>query len=361
MNTILEMLFLRRPRIEYVSSPVCPIHFSASGTAFFDQCFNDLAFCSGVNINGNFLNFQEPSDGLAYNVYVSTQPSGQPFQIMNDGLLPGQAVVFTDGIYWFTINTPAGESLPFPSTAAPGGVYVILQIPKTSDAGSWNLYRSGVKLISSFTGTVVECSVEGWYQATKITVDGETPLSGCHPILLGVPAPPPPPPPPGPNWDVATEIAAWQVYTGDFGGTFPPVVSYGMTGPGFNKAGFSTITAGLNFNYACYSWQGSLFYTGPDAHCRLTLAVTTDSLSGIVFWVGPFLGTGLDSYISTVGQGGAAIIPNAPSGVYVQDFFVPSGPFTLFFNLSGCTGPKPGPGPGFSSSLNVSLMFENIP
>lgn len=287
MNVVLEALYLRRPRIEYVSPPVCPIHFSASGVAIFDQCFNDLVFCSAQKINTNFLNFQEPADGLAYNVYYSTQESGQPFQLVNTGLLPGTSVVFTAGTYWMTVNTASGaESGPFPPVVADGTMYFRIPNPSTADAVSFNLYKDGTKIIAGFTGAVVESSAEGWYQATKITTDGETPLSGCSALLLSgtvpTPPPPPPPPPPGPDWTSFVTIV--PVCNGCLGVVVSgvPNDSGGFSG----GANFAMLTSMSGGNPAFeYTVNQSGFcrgvYTGPDAHCRLSLAGSASGAGGI--------------------------------------------------------------------------------
>lgn len=279
MNVVLETLFLRRPRIEYTSAPVCPIHFSASGIAIFDQCFNDLQFCSANKINTNFLNFQEPSDGLAYNVYYSTQETGQSFQLVNDGLPPNTAVVFTAGLYWFTVNTAAGESDPFPPSVAPGDMYTRISIPQTSDAVSWNLYKDGTKIISEFTGAIVESSAEGWYQATKITADGETPLSGCSALLLSgtVPAPPPPPPPPPPGPDWLAFAYGIPMCIGCVGEHIsgPWAASGGFSPPGTGFSVFAQVIGGNSFeNTVNEDGFVTGTYTGPTAHCRLSLSIT---------------------------------------------------------------------------------------
>jgi hypothetical protein len=280
VNTVLENLFLRRPKIEYVSPPVCPIIFSSSGVAFIDQTFDDGGFCPMIKLLSNFLNFAQPPDGLAYNVYYSTQESGQPFQLVVDGLLPNTVVVFTPGVYWVTVNTASGESGPFPPITASGTMYFRMPLPQASGIISYNLYKDGVKLIAGFTGTVVESSAQGWYQATKITIDGESPLTGCIPVLLSgtvpVPPPPPPPPPPGPPW--TTFIYGNPVCLGCIGVEVSGVPNCfgGFSPPG---AGFSLHTEMIGGNPAFefvenQSGYVTGYYQGPPAHCQLTLVAS---------------------------------------------------------------------------------------
>jgi len=351
MNVVLESLFLRRPRIEYISPPVCPVHFSASGTAIFEQCFNDLQFCSANKINTNFLNFQEPADGLAYNIYYSTQETGQPFQLVNDGLPPGTAVVFTAGLYWFTANTASGtESMPFPGSVAPGGQYVRMVIPKIADAVSWNLYKDGVKLITAFTGAIVESSAQGWYQATKITTDGETPLSGCSALLLSgtvpVPPPPPPPPPPGPAWTTFNFGGNLCLGCLGNGGT----ASSSGTGGGFFPPGtfFSVFVfiVGGSFD-TLENTNGFVqgFYTGPLAHCRLQLTAAP---------VGSGFAT-VNNRIEITVNGADVLLLSGPqcvSGNY--DFFVPASTNALIrFNLQQCATAN--------QNINWTGQIINIP
>ncbi len=351
MTTVLQTLFLRRPRIEYVSSPVCPIHFSASGVAFFDNCFADQTFCSALKINTNFLNFQEPSDGLAYNIYYSTQESGQPFQLIIDGLAPHVAVLFQEGTYWFTVNTPAGESIPFPPTVAPGGMYVQVPIPQTSDAISWNLYQDGTKIISSFTGSLVESSAEGWYQATKITTDGETPLSGCSALLLSGtgPLPPPPPPPaPGPNWltGFSYGLAVCNACSGEIlNGT--PVCSGGLLPPAGSFSMHTQLVGGAPFEFIRNA-SGFVngFYTGPDCHVRLTLVGSSAGPGSIS---SDNVVTLLRNSVNAFQISGAAMYV---SGNY--DFFLQGGvgvPLQLV--LQGMATAN--------QSLTISGTFSNIP
>ncbi len=354
MTTVLQTLFLRRPRIEYVSPPVCPIHFSASGVSFFDNCFADQTFCSALKINTNFLNFQEPSDGLAYNIYYSTQESGQPFQLIVDGLAPHVAVLFQEGTYWFTVNTPAGESTPFPPTSVPGGMYVKVPIPQTSDDISWNLYQDGTKIISSFTGSLVESSAEGWYQATKITTDGETPLSGCSALLLsgtGPLPPPPPPPPPGPGWDnFHYGLAVCNACSGEIlngvpnctGGLTPPAGAFSMHTELIGGAPFEFIRNSSGF------MDGS--YTGPDCHVRLTIVASS---SGGAF------GISSDNVITFVRNGvdTPPLFQLGGSAMYVSgnyDFFLQGGVnVPLRIILQGMATPN--------QSLTIAGTFSNIP
>jgi hypothetical protein len=350
MNVVLETLYLRRPRIEYVSPPVCPIVFSASGVAIFDQCFNDLVYCSGQKINTNFLNFQQPPDGLAYNVYYSTQQTGQPFQLVNDGLPPGMSVVFTAGTYYFTVNTAAGESIPFPPYVAPGGVYTRIPVPLIPGAISFNLYKDGVKIISGMTGVVVESSAQGWYQATKITMDGETPLSGCSALLLSgtvpAPPPPPPPPPPGPAWTTFSVIT--PVCNNCIGSIISgiPNCSGGFTA----GANFSMSTSMIGGNPAIeYIFNNSGVargnYTGPIAHCLLTLASSTNG--GAIF-----SNNTVQVLVNTV-----PVLQIYGSNVYINgsyDFYVPAGTGEIIDVL--IQGEARG-----AQTLNVAGAITNIP
>lgn len=280
MNTLLETLYLRRLRLEYVSPPVCPVNFSSSGLGFIDQIFNEDEFCPMgiVGIASNFLNFAQPADGLAYNVYRANS-KGAVLSLMASGLPSRFAAVWTSGNYWITANTPSGESLPLTTVYSPGGVYTNLLLPALV-APSYNLYKDGTKIIVGFTGAVVEATQTGWWMATKITTDGESPIvTSCGPVFINIPVPPPPPPPPpppGPDWPGFTVVT--PICLGCLGFLLP----FSQTA---NSGGFTT---GADFNVTAsiigqstmeytIDEAGEAFglYTGPAFKSQLVLSVAT--------------------------------------------------------------------------------------
>jgi hypothetical protein len=356
MNTVLEALFLRRPRIEYISPPVCPIHFSASGVAIFDQCFHDQSFCSLGKVNSNFLHFEMPSDALAFNIYYSTQQSGQPFTIVNDGVPLSTAVVFTAGTYWFTVNLENGNEVgPFPPVVADGIQYFQLSIPKIAGGVSVNLYRNNNKIVSGITGVIVESSAQGWYQATKITADGESSLQDCQnkgggPVLLSgsvpQPPPPPPPPPPGPDWNIGFFGADFCLgCEGDLlNGT--PDNSGHVALPGSSFSLHTQLHNGSFFEYT-RNMPGSFTgnYDGPAAHCRITT-------------VGGAAGPGAISgnNIVSVFVDGIQVVSISGAAMYAAtnhvDFNIPSGHHVVQVAVQGQAGAD--------QNLNVSGSFSNI-
>lgn len=282
MNVVLETLFLRRPKIEYVSPPICPVNFSASGVAFIEQSFNEDEFCP-MHVNGNFLGFGQPADGLAYNVYEASTQSGILTNVLS-GLQTGFAAVFSPGTYWVTANLPnGGETLPGPVTVAPGSLYsIVALVPGTV----LNLYKNGAKLVV-FSGTIVEATRTSWMLATKITTDGESPLvTSCGPVLVPaapVPPPPPPPPPcPGPDW--ATGFAYGQPLCLRCEGVNPdgvPNCSGGLLPPSASFNATCQLIGGSPGNYIINS-EGFVVtsYTGPNATAQLTLS---NLISGSLF------------------------------------------------------------------------------
>lgn len=118
MFTVLETLFLRRPKIHYTAPPVCDADFSSSGGPSI--VFNDIGALSsptGValgGVGGFFLSWNSYPGALCYSIYKSTNPddpSGTYTVIME--CLPNPPVdLSTDGPGWFRVSaiTPDGET-----------------------------------------------------------------------------------------------------------------------------------------------------------------------------------------------------------------------------------------------------------
>ena len=351
MNTVLEALYLRRPRLEYVSPPVCPVNFSASGIAIFDQCFEDQSFCSLGKVNTNFLNFPSPPDALAFNVYYSTQESGQAFQLVNDGIPLNTLVVFTAGTYYVTLNLSNGtESAPFPPQVAGGIFYTRVVIPTATDAISYNLYKDGVKIVSNVTGVIVESSAQGWYQATKITVDGESSLQGCNPVLLAgtVPAPPPPPPA-GPNWcsDPIITNADWFIREGVFG-AFTLLGGWGSSA-GICFSGSLAMTAGVSFDYAHASAIRIMPYAGPAANCRINLGAAFSGTGSMTF----NFSVNNTVIVGTPGLGAVHEISEIATAGYSFDFSLPSGA-NIYIEVNGFVQYPPG------AAMSLAVGYQNL-
>jgi hypothetical protein len=238
---------------------------------------------------------------------------------------------------------------------ADGIQYFQLSIPKIAGGVSVNLYRNNNKIVSGITGVIVESSAQGWYQATKITADGESSLQDCQnkgggPVLLSgsvpAPPPPPPPPPPGPDWSI-----------GFFGSDF----CLGCEGELLNgtpdNSGHVALP-GSSFTLHTHLINGSFFehttnmpgsftgvYDGVAAHCRLT---TVGGASGP--------GTISGNNIISILLDGIQVVNVTGGSMYAAtnhlDFNIPSGHHVIQVSVQGDAGPN--------QNLNVSGSFSNI-
>jgi hypothetical protein len=200
MNSVIDPLFLRRLRIEYDSPTICLNDFAItssfiSGSAapiIILEPIIPLGIPGPLTLTGlcaNFLTWPVFPGQLCASVYFAPGMFnvGGPFSGVLECLSSGTIAVCSTGYFYFTANTPTGESAPTPPVLvnSPSG-YTILTIPPIAGALCYNLYRNPdvtningtyVKYVSCFTGNLVEACAVGCYRVTAITPDGETPLS----------------------------------------------------------------------------------------------------------------------------------------------------------------------------------------
>jgi len=183
MNSVIETLFLRRPRIEYSAPPVCDADFSSSGTPtiILDPIERNLG-PTGPVAGGRGLRFftwPRYRDVICFTIYRannSDQPLG-PYSIVSECISPDVIALCSAGDYYITVTTESGESAPGPTTTVPGTVYTFLALPQAPGTICYNLYRNGVKVWECFAGGAFQVCEDGCYRVSAITPDGESPLS----------------------------------------------------------------------------------------------------------------------------------------------------------------------------------------
>lgn len=120
MNSALEVLFLRRPRIDYISPPVCEALFSSSGGPIIIlNPFAPQAFPTGLVLGGEgsfFLSWDTYPGALCYSVYRSDDPNNPfgTYTIVAE-CIPNPPVNLNDfgpGYYRITAITRDGETPP---------------------------------------------------------------------------------------------------------------------------------------------------------------------------------------------------------------------------------------------------------
>lgn len=208
MNTVLDVLFLRKPQIEYVSPPVCEAIFSGSGTVtiILDPLPHLIAptgpILGGFGGTRRYLTWNSYPGQICYSIYFEADPGNpnSPYNLISE-CIPNHSIrVCSAGYFKITAITPAGESAPTTPVFNDGNHSLILPLPQYPGATGYNLYKNpetanpnGVFSleIGNFFGNLSELCSSGCYRVSSITGEGETPLSEpiCLDCLLPQPCP----------------------------------------------------------------------------------------------------------------------------------------------------------------------------
>lgn len=189
MDSVLDFLFLRRLRFEYVCPPICPITpASASGLAVTGQVISPILAMPAPRSSGNFLLWNCASGQVCYNVYFQT--SENSFVESAQCIPPNSFVVCSPGC-WEVFPVRGGvQGEPVGPYCIDGSQPVILALPDDSTIESYNVYKDGeLRLAGTFCNGFESC-VAGCYSVSAVTGDGETPPSETT-CVLGPPLPPP--------------------------------------------------------------------------------------------------------------------------------------------------------------------------
>ena len=201
MDSVLDFLFLRRLRLNYISPPICPIPLaSASGQSVPVQSICPL-LCpdapTAVTVPDNhFLVWDiEPlapgccTNVVCYNLY---QQIGSSFVAVSECQSPNTLVV-CDAATWTVsaIFSTGVETAPTGPFVSDGLSPLTIPLPFAEGVTAYRVTKNGVTvLLQFFSAGYQVCSVPVCYAVSQITSDGETCLSGTTCFT----APPPPPP-----------------------------------------------------------------------------------------------------------------------------------------------------------------------
>jgi hypothetical protein len=160
MNSTIDVLFLRRPKIDYISPPVCEVLFSSSsGPVIVLNPITPQSFPTGLVLGGTgnfFLSWNTYPGALCYSVYKSVNPDDAfgEYVIVAE-CIPNPPIdlsSFGDGFYRVSAITTDGEtplSLPIHFVGGGGGfqtVTVVATIPDAEEdpaSGKFTLIRDG--------------------------------------------------------------------------------------------------------------------------------------------------------------------------------------------------------------------------
>lgn len=188
MRSVIDSLFLRRPRLEYVSPAICEFPFSSS--SFPSIILNDIARLSAPGdivwgIGGDFpgnpviFNWGNTPGVICRSVYIQVDPGNpdSPFNLVSECVPPGTIGLCTPGSYQISVTTDEGESELSSPIVGTGEDYLFIPLPQTPGILCYNLYRDSVKIWTCFSGGAFEICQPGCYSISNITLDGESPLS----------------------------------------------------------------------------------------------------------------------------------------------------------------------------------------
>lgn len=196
MNLILESLFLRKVRLEYVAPPVCPIILAPASSS------SQIAILNLATIlppptpvfapsQGNILTWTPLATAcagvcqqgveLAYAVYQSATAGGS-YNLLQTNIPPLTTSMQVNGCYEATAVDENGIEIAVSSTLCGSGI--LITMPVALGAVNYNLYKDGVRILSNYSGEAFQVSSTGFYRLGFITPDGATPLSS--PIFVTI-------------------------------------------------------------------------------------------------------------------------------------------------------------------------------
>ena len=205
MNQVLDVLLLRRVRLEYISPPICQAILSGSGSSLMLSAVYGPEAPGELKLAGQcerFLTWTGSPETVCTSLYKAYNPADPltPYLLEADCLTPGGISVCSDG--WWCYSTlaadgtesersepvlapVAGSRVVLPITLPVGAVRVnLFRNPDSSDiAGTYSLVLS----TTSLGGAFEVCDLSGCYKLQTISNDGASDLSApiCHSTFEG--------------------------------------------------------------------------------------------------------------------------------------------------------------------------------
>ncbi len=219
MNTVLDPLFLRRPKIDYLSPGICEATFSSTGSpVIILPDFHRRRGPTGLFITGSFghrrLHWDAYPDALCYNVYMAdcvegVDPLTLPYHLIAECVSENFLDLPDEGCYRVSAITLEGESdlsdpictcefPPPPPLVAPvlsrngrvlswtvtGAQPATAHVQRTLDGTNWSDYGS-----AAWTGTLhvnsdFDYRVIGFNGATPATLVSNTVNVPLHPTAV---------------------------------------------------------------------------------------------------------------------------------------------------------------------------------
>lgn len=147
-NVVLDVLKLRRVRLDYVSPPICPPQLSGSGTALVLEAVDLVQPPMGVTLLGNCNNFVvwDRYDGLLMMSLSKAVDINQPdgdYSLLVDGLPVNTVHVCSPGWWKIQVTDAFGNIGPFSSPVkVESGKTSQIAIPIDRDSHSYTLWQN---------------------------------------------------------------------------------------------------------------------------------------------------------------------------------------------------------------------------
>jgi len=274
-NLVLDTLFSRRPKIRYVSPPICGLiqsPTSSGAPAVSLETISPLGTVHYFFTDGG-LTWDSYPGAICYNVYRSNLGSTSFLGIVECG--PQQILPVDPGCYVVTGVTQDGET-PFgqpictqthiPPCSVPVHYFItdaigglVLRWDAFPDATCYNVYQDGTKIQSCIPLQDVPVSPpltgQTCFVVTAIAPCGETPQS--TPVCLS-----PPPPPPLRNglvgyWPLDEQVGVTPVYN-------PPAIDFSGNGENLPLTNGPSAQSNTGLVNRCFFQSTSANLSHPD-------------------------------------------------------------------------------------------------
>ena len=193
MNIVLDVLRLRRVKLDYVSPPICPVVMSGSGSSIMVEIVGAPEPPTALMFSGQcnrFLTWTSPAGTICTSLYRANNPNDilTTYTLISECVPNGSVSVCSPGWWKYSTSTADGvESDLSQPIYSPGGSPIVFPIDQIAGAVRVNLYKNPNPLnpvgsyplvLSTTSMSVIEvCDLTGCYRLQVISDEGPSELS----------------------------------------------------------------------------------------------------------------------------------------------------------------------------------------
>lgn len=193
MNIVLDVLRLRRVKLDYISPPICPVVMSGSGSSIMVEIVGAPEPPTALMFSGQcsrFLTWTSPAGTICTSLYRANNPNDilTTYTLISECVPTGSVSVCSPGWWKYSTSTADGvESDQSQPIYSPGGAPVIFPVDQIAGAVRVNLYKNPNPLnpvgsyplvLSTISKSIIEvCDLTGCYRLQVISDDGPSELS----------------------------------------------------------------------------------------------------------------------------------------------------------------------------------------